>query len=408
MLAVLGPFACGYFLSYLTRNVNAVIAPDLANAFHLGASDLGLLTSVYFLAFALFQPLLGVLLDRFGPRRVEGMLLLVAAAGALLFAWGGGFFPLIAGRALIGVGVSACLMAGFQANTLWFPLQRLAALNGWILAAGGLGAVVSTMPIEWALQRVDWRILFTGVAVAFAIVSALILGLVPERRAVAAHPAVKEQFRGFGQIIGNREFWRIAPLVMLSQSTFMSMQGLWAAGWMKDVGGFGRGEIANYLLLAAAAMVAGHMTMGNLASRLERAGIAPSYVVGIGTGVSVLVQAALALGFSGMQPLIWLLFGFLGTAGTVSFAIVSRAFPVAMAGRANTALNLLVFVTSFLAQWGMGIVINLWPAAHGSYAAEGYALAFGATAVLQAAALFWFFLRMPRGEANGAGHASHS
>lgn len=120
-------------------------------------------------------------------------------------------------------------------------------------------------------------------------------------------------------------------------------------------------------------------------------------LLGIGVGVSVLVQVTLALGYSGMQPLIWLLFGFLGTAGTVSFAIVSRAFPITMAGRANTALNLMVFVTSFLVQWGMGIVINLYPAGHGSYAVEGYALAFGVTAVLQAAALFWFFLRMPRG-----------
>ncbi len=159
--AVIGPFACGYFLSYLTRNVNAVIAPDLVREFHLGASDLGLLTSVYFLSFALFQPLLGMLLDRFGPRRVEGSLLLVAAAGALLFAWSGGTSLLIAGRGLIGLGVSACLMAGFQANALWFSRQRLAALNGWVLAAGGIGAVFSTAPVEWALRWVDWRILFT-------------------------------------------------------------------------------------------------------------------------------------------------------------------------------------------------------------------------------------------------------
>ncbi|MFZ4441329.1 MAG: MFS transporter [Syntrophales bacterium] len=407
MLAIIGPFGCGYFLSYLTRNVNAVIAPDLMKTFHLGASDLGLLTSVYFLAFALFQPLLGVLLDRFGPRRVEGALLLIAASGALLFAWGGGFFWLIVGRALIGLGVSACLMAGFQANTLWFTRQRLAGLNGWILAAGGIGAVVSTAPVEWALQRVDWRVLFTGVGVAFAITSALIFCLVPERRAVAAHATIKEQFRGFGQVVKSREFWRIAPLVMISQSTYMSLQGLWAAGWMKDVGGFGRGEIANYLLLAAIGMVAGHMTMGNLASRLERVGISPGYVVGIGVGISVLVQTALVFGFSGMQPLIWLLFGFLGTAGTVSFAIVSRAFPITMAGRTNTALNLMIFVSSFLVQWGMGILINLYPVGHGSYAVEGYALAFGITAVLQAAALFWFFRRMPRGAVNEAGNTSH-
>ena len=396
LTAVLGPFACGYFLSYFIRNVNAVIAPDLVREFHLGASDLGLLTSVYFLSFALFQPLLGVLLDRFGPRRVEGSLLLVAAAGALLFAWSGGIPLLIAGRGLIGLGVSACLMAGFQANALWFSRKRLAALNGWVLAAGGFGAVFATAPVEWALQWVDWRILFTVVAAAFAVNSGLIFGLVPERRTAAAHTTIKEQFKGFRQIGKSREFWRIAPLAMFSQSVFMSLQGLWAAGWMKDVGGFARGEIAHYLLLAAIGMVMGHMTMGNLASRLDRAGIAPSYVVGVGVGGAILVHTALVLGYTETQPLIWLLFGFLGTAGTVSFAILAHAFPVSMAGRANTALNLMIFVTSFLMQWGIGIVINLYPAGGGRYTPEGYALAFGVTTVLQAAALFWFFRRLQK------------
>lgn len=396
LLAVIGPFACGYFLSYLLRNVNAVVSPDLVRIFHLDASDLGLLTGIYFLAFALFQPLLGVLLDRFGPRRVEGSLLLVAAAGSLLFAWSDGAFLLIVGRGLIGLGVSACLMAGFQANTLWFSRNRLAALNGWILSAGGIGAVFSTTPVEWSLQWIDWRVLFTLFALAFALTSALIFLLVPERREPAAPASLGEQFRGFWQIGKSREFWRIAPLTLLSQSAFMSLQGLWAASWMKDVAGQGRGEIASHLLLAAVGMVAGHLTMGNLASRLGRAGIAPSYVVGIGVGAAILVHGALVAGYTGMQPLIWLLFGFLGTAGVVNFAILSQAFPVSMAGRANTALNLLIFVASFLMQWGIGILINPYPAGGGSYAPEGYRLAFGVTTVLQAAGLAWFFRRMPQ------------
>ena len=421
LIAVIGPFACGYFLSYLLRNVNAVISPDLVRIFHLDASDLGLLTSVYFLAFALFQPLLGVLLDRFGPRRIEGVLLLVAAAGSLMFAWSNGAALLIVGRGLIGLGVSACLMAGFQANVLWFARHRLAGLNGWILAAGGVGAVFSTTPVEWTLHWIDWRVLFTLFGIAFAATGALIFGVVPERREPAARPSLGEQlnlhgthrlssppprqaagnslvsgFKVFGQIARNREFWRIAPLGMLSQSTFMALQGLWAASWMKDVALQTRGEIAYHLLLAAIGMVAGHLTMGNLASRLGRAGIAPSYVVGIGVGVAVLVHTSLVVGYVGMQPLIWLLFGFLGTAGTVNFAILAQAFPASMAGRASTALNLLIFVASFLVQWGIGIIVNHYPAGDGRYAPEGYALAFGVMTVLQAIGVVWFFRRMPR------------
>jgi MFS family permease len=398
LLAVMVPFACGYFLSYLIRNVNAVIAPDLVAAFHLDASDLGLLTSAYFLGFALFQFALGVLLDRYGPRRVEGSLLIVAGCGALVFAFSRDTAMLIAGRILIGVGVSACLMAAFKANAIWFSRERLPAMNGWILGAGGLGVVCSTAPVEWVLLWLDWRTLFICFALAFAIVSAMLFGVVPERHGDAGRDSFTEQFRGFVEVANSREFWRIAPLAMFSQSTFMSLQGLWAARWMKDVGGFARDDIAACLLLAAVSMVAGHLTMGNLASRLALRGIAPSYVAGGGVALGVAVQLLLVAGYTGAQAPLWVLFGFLGTAGTVSFALLAQAYPASMAGRANTALNLVVFSVTFLVQWGMGVIINRFPspAGDGSYLATGYSLAFGIAAALQAATLLWFFRRMPR------------
>jgi len=99
------PFASGFFLSILLRYVNAVIARDLAADFALSPSDLGLLTSAYFLVFAAFQIPLGVLLDRFGPRRVLATLLVFAAAGGLVFGLAQGVATLALGRALLG---SAC------------------------------------------------------------------------------------------------------------------------------------------------------------------------------------------------------------------------------------------------------------------------------------------------------------
>jgi sugar phosphate permease len=129
VLRIFLPFAGGYLLSYLFRSVNAVIAPDLSQALQLDARELGLLTSVYFLGFALTQIPLGILLDRFGPRRVEAVLLVVAAIGALVFAGSADLGQLIAGRALIGVGVSVCLMAAFKAFASWFAAERPA----WII-----------------------------------------------------------------------------------------------------------------------------------------------------------------------------------------------------------------------------------------------------------------------------------
>ena len=160
VLRIFLPFALGYYLSYVFRSINAVIAPDLVRDLGVDAGSLGLLTSIYFLSFAAFQLPLGILLDRFGPRRSEGGMLVFAALGALIFALSEGANGLVIGRALIGLGVSACLMASFKAFVDWFPKERLPLANGFVLAAGGLGAMSASLPVEWALHFTDWRGVF--------------------------------------------------------------------------------------------------------------------------------------------------------------------------------------------------------------------------------------------------------
>lgn len=141
VLPILLPYAFGYFLSYFLRNVNAVIAPDLANEIGLSAADLGLLTSAYLIGFAMAQLPLGAALDKWGARRVESALLVIAALGCLGFAMGQTLMQLALARGLIGIGVSACLMAAFKAFSQSFSPLRQASLNSSIMVAGGLGGL---------------------------------------------------------------------------------------------------------------------------------------------------------------------------------------------------------------------------------------------------------------------------
>jgi MFS family permease len=111
---------------------------------------------MYLLSFAAMQVPVGVLLDRYGPRRVVASLLCIAELGALGFALAGSFGELALGRALIGLGVSACLMGSIKAFRLWFPLARLATLNGWMIAFDGLDGLAATSPLEALLTPLGW------------------------------------------------------------------------------------------------------------------------------------------------------------------------------------------------------------------------------------------------------------
>ncbi len=393
-LRIVAPFAAGYFISYVYRTINAVIAPELGQAFALDANDLGLLTSVYFLSFALFQIPLGLLLDRYGARRVEALLLLIATTGALVFAFSSGGEGLIAGRAMIGLGVSACLMASLKAFTSWFPRERLPMVNGIVLSAGGLGALCATAPVEAALQIVGWRWIFVVLSGATLLIAAMTWFVVPERAETHAKDSLRSQVQGLGGIFASRRFWRVSPLA-LTQAIFLSIHGLWSGPWLRDVAGLTRAEAAHHLLVTAMAMICGYYSVGALATRLSRIGVKPIEVAKAGLLFFLLVQVAVTAGYRGATVPLWIAFGFFGTTASLSYAVLAQEFAASLAGRLNTALNLLVFVGAFGVQWTMGAILDLWPA-DGGYPLVAYHAAFGLTLALQTIAFVWLVWPAPR------------
>lgn len=385
-LRVLVPFCAGYYLSYLLRTVNAVISPTLTQELGLDAADLGLLTSTYFFAFALPQLPVGIALDRYGPRRVEATLLLVAAAGALLFAFGHTLVQLALARALIGLGVAACLMAGLKAFAQWYALERQAALTGLIMAAGAIGAVTASVPVEWALQRVGWRGIFMVTAAACGAVALWIFAAVPDRPATAQAARLRVQLQGLADILRARSFWTFAPQSMLFTGGFMALQSLWVVPWLMEVESMSRGSAAGMLLAVSLGMLLGQLGIAVLGVRLERAGVTPVRLMQVGLGLSLGVEGLLLAG-AGDQALLWGAWGVLSAAGTQMYVALARHFPVSHYGRVTTAINLLAFIGAFGVQWGFGALVDaLLPAAGG---ATAFRTAFGAVLALQLAAWLW-------------------
>jgi predicted MFS family arabinose efflux permease len=393
LFLALFPFACGYFLSYLLRAVNAVVAPELVGEFAIGPAELGLLTSAYLLTFSAFQLPLGVLLDRYGPRRVQSALLLVAAAGCLAFALAPGFAGLFFARALIGLGFSAGLMASYKASSLWVPMERRSLANATIMSMGALGLVVATEPTALLSQAIGWRNVFLVFAIIIAAASAFIFLAVPEKEGGSAPSSFTQQWRELVAIMKLPLFWRVAPLLGLTAGIPIAYQTLWAGPWFRDVIGLAPLDVARNLFWMAVAFMIGIFTIGIIADRLQKRGIGTmSTLVGF-LLLHTVAQGLIVLQVKSLALPAWLALAAVGQVAILAFPWFAMEVGENLSGRANATINFAMFVIAFSAQYGVGLVIGMFPPAAAGYDPRAYVVAFGGLLLLQVLALIWYLAR---------------
>lgn len=355
-------FAAAYIMSYAFRAINAVIAQPLVNELGLSAGQLGFLASAYFLSFAIMQLPVGVMLDRYGPRRVEAVLIGFAALGALLFAVADSYAVLWLGRALIGIGVSACLMAAVKAYSLYFRPHLQASLSSWMLVAGSLGALTVTTPVEAALPVVGWRGVF-GVAAVLCVLAGLALWFaLPALFKPQKTQSVGDMAQGYKAIYAHPHFWRVAPLAMITQGGFMAFHGLWVGPWFTDVIGLSNAQAAQNMFWISAVLMLGYLALGFLTRRVSKAGGDEDQIMMIGMGLSLVVFAVQIVQGSGSSLWGWLIHAFLISSGIMTYATCNKPFPKKLTGRSSTALNLLIFIGAFSIQWGIGVGIDAFVA----------------------------------------------
>jgi MFS family permease len=403
LLQVFLPFAFAYFLSYIFRGVNAVIFPYLERDIGITAADLGLLTSAFFLFFALIQPLQGVALDRYGPRKVQTALMIVAATGSALFGLCTSLPELILARVLIGVGFAGGLMAAIKVFTLWYPPHKWGLVTGFHMMAGGAGSMAATLPIQWSLSMMSWQGLFFWLAGICLATAALLFAVVPEKPPAARAGTLRDQFRVTGIVLTDGFYWRIQPLLAVQQLAFIGCMSLWIGPWLHDVGGIAdTAQRADIQLYAAAATAVGFGSSGLIAARCRRIGISDFASAGIMSVLFAAVCGWIAFLPPGNPLIPWILFGFLGACPIQYMPLMVSSFPPAYAGRVSTSSNLVVFLVIFAGQWAIGKIVDLWPKTAIGYAPDGYSWAFGTLFILQLAGLAW--LLMSRGRPMAAAH----
>ena len=370
-------FAFGYFFSALLRAVTATLAPQFSAELGLGAADLGLLAGVFFAGFASTQLPLGSALDRFGPKRVLVSLMAVAVLACAAFAVAQSFEALLLARALMGVGLSAGLMAALTSfRHAYSPEMQLRA-SSWMLMTGSLGMLMSTVPVHALLPLVGWRGLFWLSAIGIAVCAAFIWFVVPAdpRRHTGrqleeqAHGAAPEgpgatarvghgAGTGYGQIFRHPTFQRLAPMGFWHYGGLVAVQALWAGPWFNQVTGLDAASSARGLFLVNLAMLVSFASLGALVPRLAIRGWDAERLIRWASPVSTgLLFTVVAMG-PAAGPAMLALWCVSCVLLSLSQPAVGQAFAAHLVGRALSAFNLVIFLGVFSAQWGLGLIID--------------------------------------------------
>lgn len=381
------PLGAGYFLSYLFRNINGPLAPHLIDEFSQNAASLGLLTSIYFFAFAIAQVPLGIALDRYGPRRVQGLLLMVAAGGALLFAAAQTMTALLVGRLMIGLGTAGCLMSGVKAAKHWFSGGNLALINGILIMFGGLGALVASSPLILLIDDMGWRFtmeILAGIAILLAFITYL---LVPE---ISQKTLLQNNNQTLFSPKKWKMYWHFLPMSALSFGGVAALQGLWVVPWLTDVHHQSMDNIGLILTAMAMGLIIGGPLLGVIAGRLEKRRLSLANFVMWLTISLILLEIMIALRAPLPDLLTWPLLAIFGAIPAVSYSVLAKEFSGYTIARANSFLNIGHTLAAFFIQWLFGVIVAMWQRVDGIYPIQAYQAAFFVICGLQIMAIIWY------------------
>ena len=349
-------FACGYFISALLRAITATLSPLLTTDFNLTAGNLGLLAGGYFLGFASMQIPLGYLLDRHGPKKIVSSFLLIAIIGTVSFALAQSFSGLLISRILIGVGVSACLMGPLTGYRIWFADEYQQRANAWMLMVLSMGFVFSTLPVQILLPIIGWRWIFGLVVILILIVILLTLLFIPKWK--TENNNQEKNAGSLSDVWKNNFFRSTIPLGLFNYGGIVAVQTLWAGPWMVRVAGYTPLESATGLFWINATMLFAFFVFGYILPKITKLGIESIKLIKLGLPISYLSLLVIIILGENAGALHFTIYILTSIFLTLTQPAVALSFPTSLAGKSLTSFNLLIFVGTFIMQWGIGLIID--------------------------------------------------
>lgn len=395
-----GALAFGYLLMSFTRVSTAVLAESLTLAFDITATELGLLHSSFFYLYAAMQLPAGLLVDRYGPRRVAGTGTFVMGFGAVAFAMSESFLVSFLARALVGFGGSVIFLAILRFAVAWFRADEYATVTGVTIGVSALGGIIATTPLAVAASAIGWRSSMLGIG-AFCVVSALIIFLSVRDRPVDAADDESPELTTDGgptslrddlrSVLGGSDVWALGILNFLILGVNFTIIGLWGVPYLVHLYDLSVARASLYVLAGNVGLLIGSPLFGWVADRTA----AHTALVLVSTLVFCVVFGTLSL--LGTPPLafvgvLFFMAMFVNGGVSLAFTVGRQRHPDEVSGTVSGTINSIGYFGAAVVPAVMGVVLDaFWTGetVDGTpvYSFTGYRVAFGIATVAGFAAL---------------------
>ena len=350
-------FAFAFFISNLLRSITATLSPVLTSEFNLTAGNLGLLAGGYFLGFTAMQIPLGFLLDKHGPKKIVSSFLIIAIVGTTSFALAQNFASLLISRVFIGIGVSACMMGPLTGYRIWFEEKYQQRANSWMLMVANIGFVFSTLPVQVLLPIIGWRSIFFGTTFLIIVSIVLILLFIPSTKKKFKKDENEIEVK-LSDIWKNKFFISVIPLGFFNYGGMYAIQTLWAGPWMIRVTGYSSLESATGLFWINFTALIGFFLWGYFLPKISKCGLNSFKLMKFVLQISYLVLLSIIIKGSNAGAFLFTTYILTSIVLTLVQPAVSLSFPKRLAGKSLTSYNLVIFLGTFIMQWGMGLIID--------------------------------------------------
>ncbi|MCP4757780.1 MAG: MFS transporter [Proteobacteria bacterium] len=381
-----------YFMTCFHRVSTSVIAHDLASAFNIDATILGLIASSYFYLYSAIQPPVGVLSDTIGPRRVVTFFTVVACIGGIVFGTAANPAMAIVGRGLIGMGAGGIFIPTLKIFSRWYRGNEFASLTGLLMAIGYLGAIFASLPLTYMVLLIGWRLSFVGLGLFSLVLAAgfwgiardkpgdkgwtdFAGGLIPPPQPADIMPENMTMPKRFKLVVLNKDFWMITVSIFFVGGAGLTFSGLWAVPFLVDIYQLSRVEASSFLMLSLFGVCVGAVGFGFLSDKL---GIDKKRLIFISLLLGLFYWAAFCFIGTSIPTFVFIpIFFIMGVTGggtiPLYMTITKELFPDWLIGTAMGLMNPAAFFATALFQPFSGFLMDrVGKSSHDAYSFEAY------------------------------------